>query len=193
MLFRSYILDLIHVPGTANAAADAMSRLDIGNRDQPCDNDIIAYIDYEVNTEIEDHLSQRHTYKCFLTLEDLIEESQKDDEYVELREFIKGTPSASIQCELYNHLKSQINNISIYKGSLLIKNNRIIVPKALRQKVLELSHLSHAAFDRNYRHLTKYFYWPNIMNDVKIHTKTCPQCREHASKQPHKQIGRAHV
>ena len=186
----AFNLDLIHVPGTANAAADAMTRLDISRRDQPCDNDIIAYIDYEMNTEIEDNLKQRHTYKCFLTLEDMIEESLKDDEYVELREFLtrdKGTPQeAKLNNDLFNFLKSQISTLSIYKGSLLIKNNRIVVPKALRQKVMELSHLSHAAFDRNYRHLTKYFYWPNMNNDVKIHTRSCPQCREYAASQPSK-------
>ena len=50
---------------------------------------------------------------------------------------------------------------------------------------MELSHISHAAFDRNYRHLTKYFCWPGMVNDIKIHTKTCPQCREYSASQPH--------
>ena len=65
-----------------------------------------------------------------------------------------------------------------------MKHDRIVVPKDMRQKVIELSHMSHAAFDRNYRHLTRYFYWPHMMNDIRIHTKTCPQCREYAASQP---------
>ena len=101
--------------------------------------------------------------------------------YTLLRDsLVKGTPSV---CKLITN-KQDLTELSLYEEDLILKNNKIVVPAALRQQVLELSHMSHPAFDRNYKHLTKYFYWPNMTNDIKIHTKNCPQCIEYATKQP---------
>ena len=127
-------------------------------------------------------------YSCFLTLEDMKDVAKLDTEYAMLRDnLIKGTPSV---CKLITN-KQDLNELSLYDDVIILKNNKILVPKSLRQQVLELSHLAHPAFDRNFRHFTRFFYWPNMTNDIKIHTKNCPQCIEYANKQP--QIGRAHV
>jgi len=55
---------------------------------------------------------------------------------------------------------------------------KIVVPAALKTKILELGHgkSGHFGGKKTRRHIQAHFYWPGIGRDIQDHCKRCPQC-----------------
>ena len=57
---------------------------------------------------------------------------------------------------------------------------RCVVPKHLRQSIIEENHsgpmAGHFAGDHLYKALSRHWWWPNTYSDVSNHCLSCPQC-----------------
>ncbi|EZG44015.1 RNA-directed DNA polymerase [Gregarina niphandrodes] len=66
------------------------------------------------------------------------------------------------------------------QNGLPVVNNRVYVPEVLRRRIIFYFHFSrvgaHQGIQRSYHRLSKYFWWPNMFNDVRQFAKQCLTC-----------------
>lgn len=75
-----------------------------------------------------------------LTLEEVQKECEADDSLAKVRKCIQGNRWG--KSEILRPYR-QIKNELTVKGSVILKSNKIIIPKSLQRRVLELAHESH--------------------------------------------------
>lgn len=61
-------------------------------------------------------------------------------------------------------------------GNILMRGDRIVVPKSLREKVLSLAHEGHPGTRMMKSHLRVSVWWPKMDTDVEAHVKKCRGC-----------------
>ena len=72
--------------------------------------------------------------------------------------------------------------ISLENG-LLFKDNRLIVPKAERDQILELLHYGHYGINCTQNRARESVFWPGITKDIESKVKDCMICQENAPSQ----------
>ena len=72
--------------------------------------------------------------------------------------------------------------ISLENG-LLFKDNRLIVPKAERDQILELLHYGHYGINCKQNRARESVFWPGITKDIESKVKDCMICLENAPSQ----------
>jgi len=84
--------------------------------------------------------------------------------------------------------KAQAHNFELKDDKLYIKKDqRLIIPAqpALRTKILREFHdidiSGHLGIDKTYGNISKYFYWPKMMKDVRQYITSCDECQRNKS------------
>ena len=72
--------------------------------------------------------------------------------------------------------------LSLYNG-VLFKNQRLIIPKALRLEVVSRIHSSHLGIESCLRKARDLVYWPSMNSETKEAITNCSICAEHQAKQ----------
>ncbi|XP_043247112.1 uncharacterized protein K02A2.6-like [Amphibalanus amphitrite] len=67
------------------------------------------------------------------------------------------------------------NELSIEKG-VVFRGERILVPSALRTRVVTVAHDSHPGIVRTKQRLRAVFWWPGMDGEVETAVKNCPTC-----------------
>ncbi|XP_028519732.1 uncharacterized protein K02A2.6 [Exaiptasia diaphana] len=67
--------------------------------------------------------------------------------------------------------------ITLYNG-ILLKNQRVIIPKAMRPEILSRIHSSHQGITSCIRKARDVVFWPNMSSDIKEIVDRCPVCAE---------------
>ena len=78
-------------------------------------------------------------------------------------------------------LKSVWNELSLYDGeeeTLMLIGDRIVVPRPARQRMLQLLHAAHQGIGKTRAAAQQAFFWPGMMNEVKIMVEKCEKSRE---------------
>ena len=100
-----------------------------------------------------------------------------------------GWPSAQQDCveqlRSYYTFKEEISFID----GLLFKGNRVIVPKALRNKTLEVLHRSHMGIVKTQERARTSFYWPGLNKAIKDICQSCETCLQYTTRQDRQEIG----
>ncbi|XP_055590638.1 uncharacterized protein K02A2.6-like [Uranotaenia lowii] len=114
--------------------------------------------------------------ECELCGENLIEQ---DNELQLILSHLnsKKRPSSLIEFALH---RQSIHHI----GSLLYKDNRLILPKALRIKALSSAHAGHIGEVAMKRILRQFFWWPCISKEAELFVKIGKTCTMLAKKNP---------
>ena len=68
-------------------------------------------------------------------------------------------------------------------GLLLIDNERIFVPKMLRQEILKRIHIGHPGRNKSLRFSRRFFYWPGLSQDIINQIDNCEVCKTHLPAQ----------
>lgn len=74
------------------------------------------------------------------------------------------------------------NNLYTFDG-LIFYNDRVIVPKSLRGKMLEFLHEMHYGITKTQQRATQILYWPEINGDIENTIRECQICEKHKIKQ----------
>ena len=69
-------------------------------------------------------------------------------------------------------------------NDLLWYNNRIIVPRAMRSKILQLLHVGHSGIAKTQELARYYYYWPGMNNEIKNLIEKCDECQHFRASQP---------
>ena len=67
---------------------------------------------------------------------------------------------------------------------MLIDFTRILVPEALRQKLLEREHVAHQGINKTSLDIAAKYFWPNYRDQVAKMCASCVACQRHGRSQP---------
>ena len=144
---QSYDFDVVYKPGSTNIA-DALSRLNKNEHINTAEQEI-----YDFVCEIA-----VHSTPVALTTREIEKASAIDPEIDELRRCIKTGDWASCKLSSYLHVR---NELCCY-GQLLLRGTRLIIPKSLREQVLQLAHEGHQGIVKTKNRLRSKVWWPKM-------------------------------
>ena len=113
----------------------------------------------------------------------LREHTSRDLVLQQLVEYVmKGWPKMQKDCieqlRPYHTFKEEISTID----GLLFKGQRLIVPSALRSKVLQVLHRSHMGITKTLDRARSTFFWVGISKDIDNVIGNCEVCQKYAKK-----------
>ena len=170
-------------PGKANHVADAISRhpnkyaeltsFDLQGDDDHAEAALVAGIGIDMD-------------KFFaITWEMIQAESHNDQQMKTLAEQItKGFPAEK------QHMPHDIaeywdvrDSLNVAKGVILY-NDRIVVPRSLRNRVIENLHSAHQGITSMTSRAMSTVFWPGITSSIEKARQTCRTCHKNAPSQP---------
>lgn len=164
---QSYRFDVIYEPGATNLA-DALSRLAVC-RPEPFDEENEAYIKTVVSA----------TIPKAITVEEIGMHTKNDTVLQELVAVLEGAQWTEAM-KVFKPFEAELYR----SGNLLMRGDRLIVPEALRSRVLELAHESHPGIVSMKRRLRQKVWWPGVDKEVEKLVKSCKACTIVAALDP---------
>ena len=167
LLLSQYDFDLVYKAGKENVVADALSRL-------PVADNLKSIVPFEYVKLVEvldfDDVSFQSIKNC----------SRKDEVLCALMSNIRyGWHDNDSRLSEYGAVKS---DLSLYDDVVLYRN-RILIPSALRYKILEHLHSGHNGINAMKAEARTWVWWPGIDQDIGEITKNCHIC--FTNFQPH--------
>lgn len=101
-----------------------------------------------------------------------IESSSERDQEMELLRAALDSGSWPAELRGYEAQRNQIHKL----GALLCKDDRIILPKDLRQRAMESAHGGHIGVVAMKRVLRDFFWWPQMSKQAEKFVKSCETC-----------------
>ena len=159
---QSYDFDVVYKPGSMNIA-DALSRLNRNEHINTAEQEI-----YDFVREIA-----VHSTPVALTTREIEKASAIDPEFDELRRCIVTGDWASCKLSSYLHVR---NELCCY-GQLLLRGTRLIIPKSLREQVLQLAHEGHQGIVKTKNRLRSKVWWPKMDTEAERLCRKCHGCQ----------------
>ena len=164
-----------HMPGKTNAFADAMSRYPAVEINALSTGDISeSMIATAMSNELREITS--------ISWERLASETLKDPQLASLLNALTKSEETWIdnpnlkEYARYAHVVYVADNVILY-------NDRVIVPKQLRQIVTKNLHAAHQGVSAMERRAQSIVFWPGITNDIEHIRATCHHCNTNAPSQ----------
>lgn len=160
--------DFEHVSGTDNIA-DAASRIGIKRRDAQYGEGKESYELCSVTANpsaITDHL-------LALTNAQVREESMKDLELQSVTSWLGRNEKWPIEIA---HFQAFQRNLYVNDG-VLMKDEKLVLPLALRPRALHLAHRSHPGMSTMKNFLRQGLWWPGMDRAVEDFVRSCPECQ----------------
>lgn len=151
---------VVHVAGKDNVA-DSLSRLATLNASP-----------FDVNEEvIVREVTMSALASSALTWKEIKEAALSDPETLKVLESLTNGEQDSIPIE-YRVL---VNELCQFED-VLLRGDRIVVPLALRDRVLSAAHDGHPGITMMKNHLRSNVWWPKMDSDVEKYVKSCRGC-----------------
>ena len=169
---------IVHMPGTSNSAADAMSRHPssvptINNVNKTCPADLEeSLIVAGINRDIKKEFS--------LSWTSLAEATARDEV---LQKLVRAI------AEDFSDVYLGIEQYTRYRGSLWTQDgvvmymDRVVVPSSLRPVVLEHLHSAHQGTSSMELRAQSIVFWPGMSHDVRQARSSCSECNRNAPSQ----------
>jgi len=175
-----YTYKIRHKPGKDHKVADALSRLPTEGLDStPVDEDIpVLAVETRASGALE-AVSPAEAPLGALTAQEIIL-SQAEDAFCkerpkELDVLSPPDPKWSRQAFFFREKNGLLCRHSVYG-----RETQVVIPEALKQRVLRYQHQSvlagHPGSRRMYDTLRRYVNWPTMVVDVYKHAEQCPAC-----------------
>nr|CAI5817405.1 unnamed protein product [Callosobruchus analis] len=107
---------------------------------------------------------------------DISKATIKDLTLVKVIDHTKSGWPSTVQNEKLKPFFLRRNELSVESNCLLL-GNRVIIPEALQNEVLELFHEQHLGIVRTKMLIRAYCWWPNINNDIEKFISLCEVCQ----------------
>ena len=157
---QPYDFIIKRVPGNENIA-DVLSRLvNETQAAEPFDADDDKHFLYALDSE-----------RMEITWSEIEVMSEGDNELQSVREALSSNKWPN-ELRSYEAQKKYL----FCRGSLLFKNERVILPKVLRAKAITSAHGGHVGEMATKRIMRQYFWWPKMSNEVTRFIKVCEIC-----------------
>ena len=173
MLLRiqPYNLQVKYKKGSQLYIADALSRHYLPNTSVTDDDEFEVHI-------IESGQVSVNAFKEILT------ETKADEELQELHKTVMtGWPNS--KDEVKNNILPYWNyrdEITV-KDGLLMKLDRVIIPRSMRKSMLQKIHIAHFGIEKCKNRARSAVYWPGINNQIKDMIEQCGPCQRYQRSQ----------
>lgn len=158
---QGYRFKLVYVPGKTNIA-DPLSRLAQTGEDRSCDRecdmDLCAIAECALPTTV--------------TMTKMIAYSERDQEMTMLRDAI-NTGKWTDALKPYRLFQDEL----CCANQVVMRQNKIVVPTNLRDRILSLAHSGHPGSNKMKRRLRAALWWPGIDKDTEKNCKRCLECQ----------------
>ncbi|XP_018497479.1 uncharacterized protein LOC100909341, partial [Galendromus occidentalis] len=127
----------------------------------------------------------RHIAIADQRLQEYQKETNQDEETATLKKLHEmGWPSDKMHlpegARLYWPYRDEIH----VEEGIVMRSNRIIVPKAKRSEVLQQLHQGHCGEVKMKNRARNALYWPSMNKDIEQHTKHCELCQKYQKSKP---------
>ena len=175
LMLQGYDIVLEHKPGTEIPLADTLSRHFLPDTYPELSEATNNHVNF-VMKEIP--VSDRKMQEIRL-------HTKQDPELQLLKSVIlNGWPDKHQQCppelQEYWNYRDELSVID----DIIIKGQRIIIPKALRSNMLEILHSGHFGIDKVTNRARLTMFWPGITSDISKVVQQCEICLEHRCSNP---------
>ncbi|XP_062704251.1 uncharacterized protein K02A2.6-like [Aedes albopictus] len=136
--------------------------------------------------EEDSYLNFINRDECGLvSLEELKLASEKDEHLNVAMQYLTGkTNKETLERGPYSRI---IDELSLESG-IIMRGHRVVVPSALRKKVLNQMHSSHLGIVKTKSIARANVWWPNIDYDIECTVKSCSSCVLHNQSPPKAQL-----
>ena len=151
-----------HIPGKTNPT-DILSRMPLQNLIE------------KSRLRTEEYINQilRFSLPEAIKLEDVQEHSEKDSELGLIKLALSSDNWANKEIEAYKKVKDELTWV---KG-ILLRQSRIVMPRDLRNRCLELVHKNHMGIVKCKEHLRSKVWWPAIDKQIEQYIRNCKACQ----------------
>ena len=109
-----------------------------------------------------------------VTIQEIEKISSQDEELTELRSCIKnGVWNTSSVTVPYMTVREELCVL----GKIVLRGNRIVPPKKLRQKLVQIAHEGHQGMTGTKQMLRTHLWWPSMDRDVEKFCRACHGCQ----------------
>ena len=170
---QKYDITVKHVSGKSIPVSDALSRQHLSTVDNMSEE-----FEASVNTIME-NLPVRDEKMNMIR-----QKTQEDEQMKQVKNHIRnGWPETKDKChtlakEYWNH-RDELTIID----DIILKGERILIPKAIREIFLENLHEGHIGVEKSLQRAKTAIFWPGITNDIKDRAAKCPTCIAHLPSQ----------
>uniref|UniRef100_A0A1I7T583 RNA-directed DNA polymerase n=1 Tax=Caenorhabditis tropicalis TaxID=1561998 RepID=A0A1I7T583_9PELO len=179
ILLLNYDFQIEYVNTNSFGQADALSRLIAENIENLEKEDrLVASVEADIIAEYNGVISNLP-----VTAKDISKAASKDSDLVKVKQFVKNGSWYKIEktSSLYPYYIRR-ESLSITQEALTF-GHRIIIPKALRSRVLKTLHQAHQGMERMKKIARSYVFWPSIDKDIETLARNCNDCQA-AAKNP---------
>lgn len=175
LALQKYSITLIHKPGKEIPVADALSRKSMHDSD----SSLAEAMETQVHTIVR--AAPVSTEK----LEDIKTATAQDEQLLALKHIIRsGWPETRKKCptlvsEYWNH-RDEITETD----GLLLKGERIIIPRSLRKDMLQRIHTGHFGVEKSKHRARDIMFWPGMSKQIEETVSKCAICQTHRSSNP---------
>ena len=168
LLLGSYDYELVHIPGKMNFNADFLSRQPMtGVRPTDAEDVTVRVLLVEEDEIVKASVVQSMT--------------AKDPVLSNVLACVKnGWPKEHVSDELAPYFSRRLELAT--EDDILLWNERVVIPTALRSILLKDLHGEHFGMVRMKQLARRYMWWPGIDGDIESTAKSCVRCQEHAHR-----------
>ena len=164
-----YDFTISHVPGKELYTADMLSRAPVGQVDDQ-DESFRRHIEAFVNSIMEDIPASS------VQIEKIKQHQRTDHICQEIKKYCtNGWPSRRNPLTIDKTYHELSNEISI-ENDLLLRGQRIIIPKSLQKEMLQKIHSGHQGITKCRERARQAIWWPGISTQLKHLIDNCHQC-----------------
>jgi uncharacterized protein YlaI len=110
-------------------------------------------------------------------LSELKDETAKDEQLKALQRIIQeGWPETRslIPADITDFLQVR-HDLTVIDG-IVIKNDRLVVPRSMRNKLLKSINASHLVIEKTKQRAQSFTYWPGLSQSIKQYIQKCNAC-----------------
>ena len=175
---QRYSINVVYKPGKQMYVADHLSRAQLAEEEITDEFQVFAL-----------SLEQIEPLRHVKLSNDKLATLQKATEHDPVLQTLKTTvlvgwpelrDDVPISIREYWNFREQL---TVHNG-VLLKSQRIVIPKALRPEVITRLHSSHQGIESCLRKARDRVYWPHMNSDIKETVMKCEICAEHQARNP---------
>ena len=177
---RLYQFDIHYNPGRYQRGPDALSR-----NPNPSPT-MRIFEDSQQENEVPDiRVDSIMEYQSIISIPELEKAARQDPGYISLLEMTKHKipnqrQMMSEDTKPYWFVRDKLSPY----GDLVLMDEKIVIPKSLRGRVLKDLHAAHQGANSMLARANQSIFWPGMTADIKNTRYTCKSCNENGPSQP---------